>query len=134
MHERQLYLFWRAKRIIFVWRRRRIGSQRGPKFRRARTRSGVDLVRRRLTASDGREELLTSGEYELLVAFVTHPERVLSRDQLLDFLGKEEAFDRSIDVQVMRLRRKIEANHEKPELIQAVRGAGYTFYSKVRWT
>ena len=72
---------------------------------------------------------LSGGEYELLVAFATHPGRVLSRDQLLDMAHNRdwEPFDRSIDIRIARIRRKIEADHSKPQVIKTVRGAGYIF-------
>lgn len=76
---------------------------------------------------------LSAGEYDLLIAFVEHPQRVLTRDQLLDLThGRAEAaFDRSIDMQVSRLRQKIEANPKDPELIKTVRGGGYLFTAEV---
>ncbi len=89
----------------------------------------LDLARRRLESPDGVVVSLSAGEYDLLVAFAEHPQRVLSRDQLLDLSrGRMAApFDRSVDVQVGRLRRKIEANPKEPELIKTVRGGGYVF-------
>jgi two-component system, OmpR family, response regulator len=76
---------------------------------------------------------LSAGEYELLSAFVTHPQRVLTRDQLLDLSRGRQAlpFDRAIDVQVSRLRRKIEVNPANPILIKTVRSGGYMFTPKV---
>jgi two-component system OmpR family response regulator len=72
---------------------------------------------------------LTTGEFDLLLAFVERPQRVLSRDQLLDLARGRDAtsFDRSIDVQVSRLRRKIEGDPKEPELIKTVRSGGYLF-------
>lgn len=89
----------------------------------------LDLVRRELRSADGVLQSLTAGEYELLLAFVQHPKRVLSRDQLLDLTKGRAAvpFDRSIDVQLSRLRRKIEPDPAEPSLIQTVRGGGYIF-------
>ena len=77
--------------------------------------------------------LLTAGEYELLVAFVEHPRRVLNRDQLLDMARGRAAipFDRAIDVQVGRLRKKIEPDNKIPLLIKTVRGGGYMFTPEV---
>jgi two-component system OmpR family response regulator len=94
----------------------------------------LDLGRRRLEAPDGVLVGLTSGEYDLLVAFAEHPRRVLSRDQLLDLVHGREAtpFDRSIDVQVSRLRRKIETDSRSPEIIVTVRGDGYLFTPEVK--
>jgi two-component system OmpR family response regulator len=72
---------------------------------------------------------LTAGEYDLLVAFIEHPRRVLNRDQLLDMARGRAAipFDRAIDVQVGRLRKKIEPDQKNPTLIKTVRGGGYMF-------
>ncbi len=76
---------------------------------------------------------LTTGEYELLRVFVEYPNRVLSRDQLMDQIHGRGAgpYDRAIDVQIARLRRKIEADPANPELIKSVRGAGYLFSPRV---
>ncbi len=81
----------------------------------------------------GEDILLTAGEYELLVAFVEHPRRVLNRDQLLDMARGRAAipFDRAIDVQVGRLRKKIEPDNKTPLLIKTVRGGGYMFTPEV---
>jgi DNA-binding response OmpR family regulator len=89
---------------------------------------------RSLQGQDGGPIQLTTGEYELLVAFLSAPGRVLSRDQLVSQLHGHEAgpFDRSIDVQVGRLRRKIERDAANPELIKSVRGAGYVFTPRVQ--
>ena len=89
----------------------------------------LDVAARRLTAPDGTLVPLSAGEFGLLAAFVSHPQRVLSRDRLLDLARGREAqpFDRSIDVQVSRLRRKIEQNPSDPQLISTVRGGGYMF-------
>ncbi|MEM8792500.1 MAG: response regulator [Pseudomonadota bacterium] len=82
---------------------------------------------------DGQEHLLTSGEYDLLVTFVTHPNRVLSRDWLLEATQDRSAepFDRSIDVQVSRLRRKLRDDPRAPRLIKTVRNGGYIFTAEV---
>jgi two-component system OmpR family response regulator len=93
----------------------------------------LDLGRRRLEAPDGVIVDLTTGEYELLIAFAQHPQRVLTRNQLMDLTRGRDAipFDRSIDVQVSRLRRKIEADHQSPSKIVTVRGDGYMFTPEV---
>ncbi len=93
----------------------------------------LDVAARRLTAPDGTLVPLSAGEFGLLAAFVSHPQRVLSRDRLLDLARGREAlpFDRSIDVQVSRLRRKIEQNPSDPRLITTVRGGGYMFTPQV---
>ena len=89
----------------------------------------LDLTKRELRSRDGVLVQLSAGEYDLLAAFVEHPQRVLTRDQLLDLARGRAAvpFDRSIDVQVSRLRRKIEPDPAEPTLIKTVRGGGYLF-------
>lgn len=93
----------------------------------------LDTAARRLTAPGGQDVSLTTGEFDLLVAFVQHSGRVLSRDFLLENTrGREAApFDRTIDVQVGRLRKKLEADAENPQIIKSVRGAGYIFVPPV---
>jgi len=93
----------------------------------------LDIVHRTLTAPDGALVDLTAGEFDLLVALAEHPGRVLNRDQLLDLTRGREAgpFDRSVDVQISRLRRKIEADAKAPAMIKTVRGGGYVFAAKV---
>jgi two-component system OmpR family response regulator len=93
----------------------------------------LDRGYRRLESPTGLVVDLSTGEFDLLVAFAEHPQKVLSRDQLLDLTqGRAEApFDRSIDMQVSRLRRKIESNPMEPELIKTVRGGGYVFAADV---
>jgi two-component system OmpR family response regulator len=90
----------------------------------------LDLAQRSLTAADGVLVPLSTGEFDLLAAFAQHPNRVLSRDQLLDLARGRDAqpFDRAIDVQVSRLRRKIGG---PADLIKTVRGAGYMFTADV---
>jgi two-component system OmpR family response regulator len=87
----------------------------------------LDPARRELHDPGGAVVPLTAGEHELLLALVARPQRVLSRDQLLDLTKGRAAqpFDRSIDVQLSRLRRKIERDPKAPELIKTVRGGGY---------
>jgi DNA-binding response OmpR family regulator len=93
----------------------------------------LDTAARRLESPQGAAVTLTSGEFDLLSAFATHPGRVLSRDFLLEQTrGREAApFDRTIDVQVGRLRKKIEADPEDPQIIKSVRSAGYVFVPPV---
>ena len=94
----------------------------------------VDFAAGKLFDPDGDEVRLTTGEYRLLTVFLTHPNRVLSRDQILDMTGGEsETFDRAIDIQVMRLRRKIEPVSDKPSFIETARGLGYIFRPSVEW-
>ncbi|NYZ15164.1 response regulator [Azospirillum sp. RWY-5-1] len=87
----------------------------------------LDLVRRDLTSPDGVAVDLTSGEYDLLLAFAENPQTVLSRDRLLELSHNRvfTAYDRSIDVQVSRLRRKIEDESRPDPLIKTIRGVGY---------
>ncbi|NYZ13325.1 response regulator [Azospirillum sp. RWY-5-1] len=89
----------------------------------------LDVAKRELRSPDGVLVQLSAGEYDLLVAFVEHPQRVLNRDQLLDLARGRAAvpFDRSVDVQVSRLRRKIEPDPADPTIIKTVRGGGYIF-------
>lgn len=89
----------------------------------------LDQNKRRLIAPDGVTVPLSSAEYDLLIAFLTHPNRVLNRDQLLDLTKGQEAqpFDRTIDVQVARLRKKIEVDPKNPQILKTVRGGGYQF-------
>ncbi len=89
----------------------------------------LDLTRRELRTADGVLTPLTGGELDLLAAFAEHPRRVLSRDQLLDLTKGRSAlpFDRAIDVQISRLRRRIEADPKAPAIIKTVRGGGYIF-------
>lgn len=93
----------------------------------------LNCQRRELVSPDGEPVDLSAGEFNLLVAFAERPNRILSRDQLLDIVYNREAnlFDRSIDVQIGRLRRKIEVDPKRPALIKTVRGAGYMFNSAV---
>src|ERR1700730_14372572 len=93
----------------------------------------LNLRTRRLTGGGGTRVDLTNGEFSLLEAFCAAPQRVLSREQLLDLsrLHNAEVYDRSIDVQILRLRRKIEADPSQPAYIKAQRGAGYVFDAAV---
>jgi two-component system OmpR family response regulator len=94
----------------------------------------LDPSARRLLDRDGREVSLTSGEFDLLLVLVERPNQVLSRDQVMNSLHGRDAgpYDRAIDVQIGRLRRKIEADPAQPQLIKSVRGAGYLFAASVK--
>ena len=94
----------------------------------------LDFSTRRLLSPNNVETPLTTGEFDLLAVFVTHPNRVLSRDELLDLTRGRSAgpFDRAIDVQVGRLRQKIEPDAQHPTLIKTVRAAGYLFTPPVK--
>jgi two-component system OmpR family response regulator len=89
----------------------------------------LNLNTRLLRSSDGRQLRLSNGEFHLFVVLLGAPQRVLTRNQLLDLsrLHNDEVFDRSVDVQVSRLRRKIEADAARPRYIRTERGAGYLF-------
>ena len=93
----------------------------------------LDTAARELLRDDGVTVPLSTGEYDLLLAFVERPQRVLSREQLLDLArGRAAAnFDRAIDTQVSRLRRKIERDAADPKIIKTVWGGGYTFTAAV---
>ncbi len=93
----------------------------------------LDIGRRTLSRGAGREEALTTSEFNLLEAFVKRPHRVLSRDDIMDALKGHDwsPLDRSIDNLVARLRKKIERDATRPTLIKTVRGAGYTFTAEV---
>jgi two-component system OmpR family response regulator len=88
----------------------------------------LSTKRRRLTNADGEQVMLTKGEYALLYALVSAPQRPFSREQLLQATRMhEDVFDRSIDVQILRLRRKLEVNPSEPRIILTERGIGYVF-------
>ena len=93
----------------------------------------LDLTSRELTAPSGEEVRLTTGEFDLLAAFVANANQVLSRDRLLDLARNRSSgpFDRTIDVQVGRLRKKLEDDPQNPSLIKTVRGSGYIFTASV---
>jgi two-component system, OmpR family, response regulator len=94
----------------------------------------LNLRLRRLISPTGAAVTLTLGEFSLLTAFLRAPQQVLSRDQLLaaTHIHDDEVYDRSVDVQILRLRRKLEANPSAPELIKTERGAGYVFTAPVQ--
>lgn len=93
----------------------------------------LDPRRRTLHSPDGVLIDLTSGEFDLLLAFTENPQQILHRDRLLDLArGRaNQVFDRSIDVQISRLRRKIETNPQEPTLIKTIRSEGYIFTADV---
>ena len=116
---------------------RRTGQARAPPAQQVespaeRVRFGdliLDLDAHRLLRSDGTDLEITAMEFDLLAAFARNPNRVLSRDRLLDLAHNRdsEPFDRSIDVRITRIRRKVERDPEKPQVIKTMRGAGYMF-------
>ncbi|MFN3302902.1 MAG: response regulator [Roseateles sp.] len=89
----------------------------------------LDLARRKLFGADGDEIDITAAEFDLLALFARHPNRPLNRDQIMEQAHNRgwDVFDRSIDLRVMRLRRKVERNPDKPEVIKTVRNVGYVY-------
>jgi two-component system OmpR family response regulator len=119
-------------RVRAVLRRRKAGHlarRRDPALSRCRFGGWLlDRRTRRLTNPDGAPVVLTKGEYALLMAFLDAPQRPLSREHLLQTTRvHEDVFDRSIDVQILRLRRKLEADSSAPRIIETERGIGYVF-------
>ena len=119
-------------RIRAVLRRREAGPAAAQRdLEKGRCRFGgwqLDRRSRRLANSQGEAVTLTKGEYALLIAFLDAPQRPLSREQLLQATRiHEDVFDRSIDVQVLRLRRKLETDPTAPSVIRTERGVGYVF-------
>ena len=116
---------------------RRISVQNNPQAAGSGTASGVvdfgecrlDLDAYKLTGGDGIEIAITAMEFNLLKVFADHPGRVLNRDQILELAHDRgwDPFDRSIDIRISRLRKKIEADPGKPQIIKTVRGVGYVF-------
>jgi len=111
---------------------RRIESKPERKAAAVKVRIGrcsLDLKSRTLSDAKGREIAITAMEFELLKALIDHPNQVLSRDQLLTLTRNREwePFDRSIDIRITRLRRKLEEDPAHPRAIKTVRGAGYMF-------
>ncbi|CAH0495218.1 response regulator [Novosphingobium sp. CECT 9465] len=94
----------------------------------------LDPLKRRLIDREGAVVAISSAEFRLLMAFLDHPRQVLDRDRLLDMVQGREAhlFDRAIDNQISRLRRKIEVDSRNPQLIQTVWGGGYMLAAEVR--
>ncbi|HET8645949.1 MAG TPA: response regulator transcription factor, partial [Vicinamibacteria bacterium] len=113
---------------------RRTRSHAAPPHSRMRFGTCVlDLDAHKLFDGEGREVRITRMEYDLLAAFARRPNRVLSRDQLLTLAHQREpeAFDRSIDIRISRLRRKVEPDAAHPQVIKTVRGAGYVYVPRV---
>jgi len=122
-------------RIRSVLRRYQVNRESAAPSRETKRRayrfSGweLNLLARRLTAPGGQRVELSNGEFNLLLALCEAPQRPLTRDQLLELsrLHGAEVYDRSIDVQILRLRRKIEVNPAQPRFIVTQRGSGYVF-------
>jgi two-component system OmpR family response regulator len=94
----------------------------------------LDMKHRRLMTEDGKDAGLTPGEFALLKVLVENSDRVLSREQLLDMTRGHgaDSFDRTVDVQINRLRQKVEVNPRNPAIIKTVRGGGYVFAATLR--
>jgi DNA-binding response OmpR family regulator len=124
-------------RIRTVLRRTRAAGSPPPREHQPRAyRFGeleLNLRTRRLRHGDGRHIALTNGEFNLLAALLASPQRILSRDQLIESsrVYDNEVFDRAIDIQILRLRRKIESDPAQPQYIVTERGAGYIFKAPV---
>ena len=121
-------LLARSKNLLA---RVKAGRVQAPAVVRVKSFSGwqLDLDKRRLSSAEGQDVKLTRGEFELLAGFVENKGRVLTRDNLLDYLNHREwdPSDRTVDVLIGRLRRKIEVNPKDPSLIVTVHGVGYVF-------
>lgn len=119
-------------RIKSVLRRRESATTRSTPLQPGCVAFGstvLNLASRKLYDASGTEIPITAMEYDLLRVFADHPNAVLNRDSLMELAHHKgwDVFDRSIDLRVMRLRRKIEADPEKPEIIKTIRGAGYMY-------
>jgi two-component system, OmpR family, response regulator len=130
----QRELLARVKAVL----RRTAATAAAPKHDETRPSLGfagwrLDVVRRELRSPENALVVLSGAEFDLLLAFAEHPRRVLTREQLIDIArgSTHIAFDRSIDVQVCRLRYKLEQDPKNPSLIRTVRNAGYMFLPEV---
>lgn len=105
------------------------GKSAAPKEKISVGRCRLDLRSHQLSDAQGRDVPLTAMEFDLLKAFIDHPNQVLSRDRLLTLTRNRqwEPFDRSIDIRITRLRRKVEDDPDHPKVIKTIRGAGYLF-------
>jgi two-component system OmpR family response regulator len=122
-------LLARVKSVLRRAQSRSADSSQSSRLRAQFAGWNLDMASRELLSPAGDEVRLTTGEFDLLAAFVNNANQVLSRDRLLDLARNREAgpFDRTIDVQVGRLRRKLEDDPQNPTLIKTVRGSGYIF-------
>jgi two-component system OmpR family response regulator len=119
-------------RLKSVLRRMHGDTAPAPAGERARPRIGrctLDVEARRLLDGEGNDIAITAMEFDLLKTFIEHPNKVLTRDRLLTLTRNREwePFDRSIDIRIARLRRKVEVDPDNPLAIQTIRGAGYMF-------
>jgi len=129
-------LLARVKSVLRRASTRSAERQVAPRSRARFAGWNLDLSSRELLSPSGEEVRLTTGEFDLLAAFVNNANQVLTRDRLLDLARNREAgpFDRTIDVQVGRLRRKLEDDPQRPTMIKTVRGTGYIFTPSVEVT
>jgi two-component system, OmpR family, response regulator len=129
-------LLARVKSVLRRASSRFAERQAAPRSRAHFAGWNLDLSSRELLSPSGEEVRLTTGEFDLLAAFVNNANQVLTRDKLLDLARNREAgpFDRTIDVQVGRLRRKLEDDPQRPTMIKTVRGSGYIFTPSVEVT
>jgi two-component system OmpR family response regulator len=129
-------LLARVKSVLRRASSRDDDRQAAPRSRARFSGWNLDLASRELLSPSGEEVRLTTGEFDLLAAFVNNANQVLTRDRLLDLARNREAgpFDRTIDVQVGRLRRKLEDDPQRPTMIKTVRGSGYIFTPAVEVT
>jgi two-component system, OmpR family, response regulator len=123
-------------RVRAILRRTRDQHRAAPPIANERYRFAgwsLDVGARAVACPDGSDVELTAGEFDLLLCFVTHPQRVLNRDQLLDWTRGRSVgpFDRAVDVQLSRLRRKLAAAPGGETIIKTVRGGGYQFTLRV---
>jgi DNA-binding response OmpR family regulator len=95
----------------------------------------IDVSRRKLLTPEGGEVRLTAGEFNVLLALMERPKRVLTREQILDcfMAGEPDVFDRSIDTRISRLRRKIEPDPKRPKFVKTEWGVGYFFDQQIEW-
>jgi two-component system OmpR family response regulator len=119
----------RVKSVMRRLQARASSQQSPPSERIVIGNCQLDVKSRQLFNGDGQEVALTAMEFDLLKAFIDHPNQVLSRDRLLTLTRNREwePFDRSIDIRITRLRRKVEEDPDNPRAIRTVRGAGYMF-------
>ena len=125
-------LLARVKSVMRRLQSRAPAPQQSPPASQPRVSVGrcfLDVASHRLLDVTGQEVPMTSMEYDLLKVFIEHPNRVLTRDQILNLTHNRdwEPFDRSIDIRIARLRRKVEPDPNEPKTIRTVRGAGYMF-------
>ena len=121
--------------------RRSVRTEAPPESGKGKSVTGVfngwriDTSQRKLFSPEGEEVKLTAGEFDLLMALATSPNRVMTRERILDYLGEDtsEIFDRAIDTRVTRLRGKIEPDPRNPSYIKTERGIGYVFSCTVEW-